>query len=365
MITPLCMVVFAHFPAAEGMTRTSSVDPAKLAREYASAIEKLNDAQARKSEAKTEEDLAAKLPKEAKRALGSLIDVQKGPELSAALVTAGEAALDLALLDDFEKIRTKLEGLDQAATESLGIALSRPRFLARGTEGVEIEGLTAIADTLDLVLDAYDEVFGIKSFSKVPGKKLRLRAHLVEKIERPPHFAPQFPFHSEIDFPVIDAQAFRSPTEDGKFLFYGLCHELGHVVAMWGDRSKEEDHHSWAHYTGVVIVEHLAGKKPVAEVLAELKDVRWRSLEKERELIDRAKTKPSVDDAKGVMALLVQLHDVVGPKVIGEAVEAMSAEEKGIRINRVRYYRFKDFEEALIATERGKKKRKDVEKLFR
>jgi len=357
VIASLCIALVSHLPA--------TADPEKLAREYVSAVEKLNQTQAQKNEAKTEEELAAKLPQAAKRALESLLDVEKGAELSAALVSAGEAALDLSNLDDFEKIRRKLVPLDPAAARSLGIALSRPRFLARGTDGVEIEGLRAIADAFDLVLDAYDEVFGITSFSKVPGKKLRLRAHLVDTIERPPHFAPQFPFHSEIDFPVIDAEAFRSPTEDGKFLFYGLCHELGHVVAMWGDRSKEEDHHSWAHYTGVVIVEHLTGKGQAASALAELKDVRWRSLEKERDLIERAKTKPSVDDDKGVMALLVGLHDLVGPKSIGAAVEAMNASEKGIRINRVRYYRFKDFEEALIATEKGKKKRKDVEKLFR
>ena len=336
-------------------------DPEKLAREYASAVEKLNEAQARKPEAKTEEELAAKLPQPAERALASLLAIEKHAELAAALAVAGEAALDLCRLEDFEQVRTKLAEVDPAAAKALGIAISSPRVLARGTDGVEREGLAAIADAFELVLDAYGDVFGITSFSKVPGKKLRLRAHLVEKIERPPHFAPQFPYHAEIDFPVIDARAFRSPTEDGKFLFYGMCHELGHVVAMWGDRSKEEDHHAWAHYTGVVIVEHLSREKS----LADLKDVRWRSLEKDRELLEKSKAKPSRDDRDGVSALLVRLHDLVGPATIGEAIEAMNAAGEGIRVNRVRYYALDDFGKALVATEKGKKAKKEIEKLFR
>ena len=363
----LALAVHALAPGEVGgaAARPFLADPEKLAREYASAVEKLNEAQARKSEARTEEELAARLPPSAARALANLLAVERDPGLSGALASAAEAALDLCRLDDFERLRGKLQGIDSSAAKSLGIAVSRPRFLARGTDGVEEEGLVAIADAFDLLLDAYGEVFGITSFSKVPGKKLRLRAHLVEKIEKPPHFAPQFPYHSEIDFPVIDAKSFRSPTPDGKFLFYGLCHEVGHVIAMWGDPSMEEDHHAWAHYAGVVVVEHLSGEKKRAPALAELKDVRWRSLGLERERIEKAKTQPSVADREGVLALFVRLHDVVGPKSIGGAIEAMNAAGKGTRVNRVRYYRFKDFEDALLATEAGKKQRQEIGQLFR
>jgi len=340
-------------------------DPEKLAREYASAVEKLDEEHTRKPEAKTEEALAAKLPVAASRALEALIAAENDPELAGALARAGEAALDLARLEDFERVRARLAALDPAAAKSLGIALARPRFLARGTDGVEPEGLAAVADVFDLVLDAYGELFGITSFSKVPGKKLRLRVHLVAAIENPPHFAPQFPYHSEIDFPVIDARAFRSPTADGKFLFYGLCHELGHVVAMWGDPSKEEDHHAWAHYTGVAVVEYLSKSKADAPALAGVKDVQWRSLAQEREAIAKAGTKASTADRAGVLALLVGLHDAVGPKPIGAAIEGLSAAGKGTRVNRVRYYRLEELEAALLATPEGKKARREVSALFR
>src|SRR6185503_16022492 len=168
----------------------------------------------------------------------------------------------------------------------LGIALSRPRFLIRGLGGLSAGYLERFADVLDAILDAYGEVYGFEEWSKVPGKKLRVRLHLEEKAAGAPHFAPQFEFHSEIDYPVEDGAAFRSPTAGGKFLFYGLCHELGHLIAMWGDAKREEDHHAWAHYTGVAIVEHLARGAKDRPALSGLADVRWRSLEIERKRLE-------------------------------------------------------------------------------
>lgn len=130
---------------------------------------------------------------------------------AADLLAVGGAALDLDRIDDFEAIHANLVQLAPAEAPVLGIALSRPRFLLRG---VEAPALEAIADTLDLVLDAYRDVFHFTNWSRVPGKKLRVRVHLVPKIERPPHFAPPFPWHSEIDSPVIAKEAFTSPTKE-------------------------------------------------------------------------------------------------------------------------------------------------------
>jgi len=66
----------------------------------------------------------------------------------------------------------------------------------------------------------------------VPGKKLRGRVTLVDAIIRPPRFEPQHAFHSLVYFPVVDGETLRSPTSKGQFLQYGLCHELGHVIAV-------------------------------------------------------------------------------------------------------------------------------------
>lgn len=329
---------------------------------YRDAVAKINDAHAAKPADADEVALAKKLPKSATAALQRLLaDPKAAP---ADLLVVGEAALDLDRTDDFEAVRAKLAVVAPAEVSRLGIALSRPRFLLRGLDGVEAPALAAIGDTLDLVLDAYRDVFHFTNWSKVPGKKLRVRVHLVPKIESPPHFAPQFPWHSEIDFPVISKDSFRSPTADGKFLFYGLCHELGHVIAMWGSASDDEDHHAWAHYTGVAIVEHLAQSTAGAAALSGLRDAQWRTLSIERKGLEEQHAQPGLRDRSSVLALLVGLHDLVGPAAVGDALNALERGGKTRRVNRVRYYALRDLEDALVAGEAGRPKAKAIAALF-
>ena len=195
-----------------------------------------------------------------------------------------------------------------------------------------------------------------------PGEEIRVRIHLGPEITQPPHFAPEFQFHSEIDFPVIDPKELRSPTPKGQFLFYGLCHELGHLIAMWGNRNIQEDHHSWAHYTGVAIVERLGETAKDKAFMAGLCDAQWRSLSKEKEkLKDR---KPSLADADSVLTLLIALDESVGTKAIGAAINLLDAQGKGPRINHVRYYSMKDFKAALIQVVKDPKGKKAIATLF-
>jgi len=324
--------------------RAPSLSP--LAKPYVEAIRRINEEHARKPAKNREADVAKRLPREARRTLQGLLQAKDSPALFDALLACGEAALDLDLADDFEKVRGRLENGATDHARRLGIALSRPRFLLRGTGGLDAAYLERLAEILDAILAAYEEVFGFEEWSKVPGKKLRVRLQLDPKAERPPHFAPELPFHSEIVFPVPSGVGFKSPTADGKFLFYGLCHELGHVIAIWGSQKKEEDHHAWAHYTGVAIVEHLSEKAKDGPLLESLRDVRWRSLSAEKRRLD-AKT-PSLADRDGVLALFIALHDRVGPKAIGQAINLLDREDRRLRINRVRYYSFKELKTALL-----------------
>ena len=332
---------------------------AKLARTYGQAIEKINRDHAAKPKG-SEADLAKRLPAKASKALAQLLELDDEPEVFAACVQAGEAALDLDRIEDFESIRARLAASPEHAAQ-LGVALSRPRFQLRGLGGLEGDYLENFAEVLQAVLEGYDEVFGFEEYSKVPGKKLRVRVHLEERITRPPHFAPQFPFHSEIDFPVADGEAFRSPTADGKFLFYGLCHELGHVIAMWGDRSREEDHHAWAHYTGVVVCERVLGEGK-AKALRGLGDDRWRSMDTLRAEVEGAE--PGLDSRQAVLVLLLRLHDDVGPAALGDAINHLDAKDRRLRVNRVRYYSFDELRSGLEATLKAKKARKRVADLW-
>ena len=339
-----------------------AVSPDELAQQYADAIRELNEKHARSPGKTSEDELAQKLPATARKAFEQLLASKASEELAPALVVAAEAAIDLDLERDFEAARAAVEKLSAEEARKLGRLVSRERFVVRGLGGLDTRYLEHFADVFGAVLEGYDEVFGFAEYSKVPGKKLRVRVHLEPKIERPPHFAPQFPFHSEIDFPVVDAERLGSPTADGKFLFYGLCHELGHVVAMWGDRDTEEDHHAWAHYTGVAIVEHLANEKARAKLLDGLNDVRWRSLAKEREALKGVG--PSFENEDGVMATLVALHDALGPEAIGTAINSLDAGHKALRINGVRYYAFRALKKALLEGAANDAQRKAVKDLL-
>lgn len=336
------------------LTGSSLAGPAREGEAFASAVAKINDAHLRQPGRSTESQLAKQLPASAKSALQRLLEAKTGPELVPALLRCGEAALDLDLMEEFAAVRTRLAAVDAAAAAKLGDAVSRPRLIVRGVGDFGPRWLERFADVCEAVLTAYDEVFAFAEFSKVPGKKLRFRVHLEQAITRPPHFAPEFSWHSEVDFPVADGQQFSSPTPEGHFLLYGLCHELGHVIAMWGDSRNMEDKHAWAHYTGVVIVEHLSRTATEIPWIAQSGDVKWRSLKVERGLPDN-RTPPSLVSQGSVMALLIALHDSAGPKMIGKAINDLESAGKCRRINQVRYYAMEDFHKALLAVVPDKK----------
>jgi hypothetical protein len=352
--------------AAVGLVMLPFASVAQMERDvarYTQAVNKINEDHARNPGKEIEESLAKKLPPDAKSALQRVLQVKPSPALAPALRQCADASLDLDLVADFNSIRQRLESISPDDAKKVGRVVSRKRFIARGIGDFSEGYLDRFADVVDAILTGYDEVFGFAEFSKVPGKKLRFRVHLEPEIKQPPHFAPEFPWHSEVDFPVMDPTEFRSPTPKGHFLFYGLCHELGHVIAMWGDLQTMEDHHSWAHYTGVAVVEHLANKLKGSPIIQSLNDVRWRSLELERKL-PANQVPPSLHSSAGVMKLFLDLHDSAGPRAIGEAINFLDREGKSRRVNRVRYYRFADFRRALAGTIKDEGKRKAAVALF-
>jgi hypothetical protein len=336
--------------------------PAKLAKTYADAIHEINEHHLHAPGKVKEDELARELPAAARKAFDALIAIKSGDQLVDALVVAAEAAADLDLETDFAAAQTRLEALDLKAGQRVGRLVSRERFVVRGTGGLGPDYVAHFADVFEAILGAYDEVFGFAEWSKVPGKKLRVLVHLEAKVESKPHFAPEFAYHSQIDFPVDDAKALKSPTDDGKFLLYGLCHELGHVIAMWGDAKHEADFHAWAHYCGVVIVEHLASDAKAKKLLEDLRDAHWRTLAIERN--ENKTAKPSLADKPGVMALLIALHDAVGPKAIGAALNALDAQDRHLRINSVRYYEFADLKGALLKLAANDKQKKAILELL-
>lgn len=151
-------------------TLVSAQDPAALARDYAAAVEAVNKAQADNPTAKDERELGRHLPAAAAKLPERLARIDDSPAVRDALVVAAKAALDLDRIDDFEVLRARLAALDAASADTVGIVVSRPRFVAIGTQGMHAAGLAAIADVFDLVLDGYRDVFGIEAFSKVTSR---------------------------------------------------------------------------------------------------------------------------------------------------------------------------------------------------
>lgn len=348
------------------LASTVSADDRELARllpaveRFKGAVERINERHAAKPGEAREADLARQIPARERATLGNLLALKDGDAKRRLLVEYGRAAAELDLAAELARVEKALEKIDPEALapDPFGRYISRERFLLHAVR-VERKYAEQFAEALDGIFEAFDRTFGFSEFSKVPGKKVRVYLH-GEPDPKPPHFAPEFPYHSQIDYPVPlqHGADFTSPTRDGKFLFYGIGHELGHLLAMWGDRRTMEDHHAWAHYTGVAIVDACAKAKWARK----LRDRQWRSLEKERKgLKDQD---PSFASREGVLRLLIALHDLVGPQTIGAAFNHMEAKRMGHRINHVRYYWMKDFEQALLAVKPGRKKAKELKKLF-
>ncbi len=361
--TYLALFPLAFF-APGGGTASDPVDG--LVKAYTWGVREVNEKHAQKPGKTRERDLAKRLSKPSRGALETLLRMKDSPALLDGLVACGEAALDLDLVEDFERVRGRLAAASPEHSRKLGAAVSRPRFVLRGLGGLDAAFLQRFADVVDAVLDAYGDVFAFEEWSKVPGKKLRVKVHFQREVEKrsslSPHFAPELPFHSEIDFPVADASAFKSPTPDGRFLFYGLCHELGHVIAMWGDGTLEEDHHAWAHYTGVAIVEHLSEKGKDLPALRNLADVRWRSLSLERKRLKGQE--PSLADREGVLTLLIALHDTIGAKRIGAAINHLDRQDRRRRIQHVRYYTFMELKESILETLKSPEEKRQAAEAF-
>jgi hypothetical protein len=352
-----CLLVLLVFGLpAEAKGGLTARQAEKRVKTFVRAVEKINDNHCARPGDTKEAELAAKLPRDARKTLDFLLKMEDGEAKWDALAAYGAAAADLDLAKDLARIEKALENGAPGRALAFGHYVSRDRFLLRALR-VEEDFAEQFADAIEGVMAGFDKMWGFAEFSKVPGKKLRVLLH-GESDPKPPHFAPQFPWHSEVDFPVHATKDFVSPAKGGRFEFYGIGHELGHVVAMWGSRSTMEDHHAWAHYTGVTMVDACSKAKWAKK----LKDKQWRSLEKERKNLEDQS--PGLGSQEEVLRLLIDLHDLVGPKRIGAALNLMESKRWVRRINHVRYYTMEDFEKALLAGKPGRKKSKQLKKLF-
>lgn len=79
-----------------------------------------------------------------------------------------------------------------------------------------------------------------RRLSKLEGKKVRILIHLDPERKRTRlFFHPSPPYHSELRLEISDAK--QLTLAGRQRLVYGFCHELGHMIAMWGEYPGVED----------------------------------------------------------------------------------------------------------------------------
>lgn len=117
------------------------------------------------------------------------------------------------------------------------------------------------------------------------------------------------------------------------------------------DGERDADHHSWAHYTGVAICEHVARTRADRPWMARIRDAEPRCLAVERER--HAGVRPGSGDYPAAMALWLALHDLVGPRAIGAALNELDARDERLRVRGVRHYRFEELRDGRERTLRN------------
>lgn len=140
-------------------------------------------------------------------------------------------------------------------------------------------------------------------------------------------------------------------------IVYGFCHELGHMVAMWGEyRGVEDDQHAWAHYTGCLVVE---------EVYERLGDEPWPGWTAfQRRASGKTRLEKQVRDVtpgngsyEEILALFYAISETHGTEVYGEAWKWLERKRRFRRRNGVCYLWLRDLRDALAATLPGEKAR--------
>ncbi len=151
VLTPLPAVHATHDARPASTCAPSPDSFSNLAGTYADAIDELNKDHARKPRS-DEGELAKKLSRKARAAFDKLVKAEEKEGLSAALLDAGRAALELDLIEDFKTVRKRLLEVDSARAAELGAAHSAQRFLLIGLGGLDEDYLQHFAEVLEGVL---------------------------------------------------------------------------------------------------------------------------------------------------------------------------------------------------------------------
>ncbi|MBN1420415.1 MAG: hypothetical protein JXP34_16680 [Planctomycetes bacterium] len=302
--------------------------------------------------------IRATLAKRAKGMPAAPKKVASGPTGADAMAVA-EARARFDALEEKEdaagmrKVVADLSRKDPDAAKDLASVIATDHVLVR-YENVPDEYAKAVAALYEACDAALRTRFGFaEGLSPMPGKRLHVHLLAGEGKELALWTSP-----GSARFPLVVntmptwERGFSPPGKGGPHIVYGLCHELGHVLAGW-----ENDRHQWAHYLGSLLLD---------EVVAALGEKTWpqpydyKAEGTARFLAQIADAEPDRATDMGVARILDETGKTFGLAIWGKAVAWVKANRQGKPFHATRLYTFDDLRDALIALRCDAAKVKDL-----
>jgi len=325
------------------------------------AVESLHARAARSRSAWREEDLRKKVSSKylgLEKRYEKLRDPRKRAR---ALAELALVYAELAWVERIEPLRAQIAELDADLAARLGSFAASKHFVVR-VVGVDPKWGKSALDLAEAARAGYLELFGFSHISKVPGKKVRILIHVDPSIEKSRLFFHPTPmYHSELRYEMPDEKYLTLAGQ--RRIVYGFCHELGHMVAMWGKyREVEDDKHAWAHYTGCLVVEKVydrLGNEPWPT---------WTSYQRRASGVTRLRKQidgktSGVGSYDAILTLFHTIGAEFGTDVYGKCWVWRAKKKRFRRLNNVPYLWLNDLRDALLVSV-AKKDRARVVKLF-
>lgn len=315
---------------------------------YRQAIETIHRKALRARKPPTEEDLRRQVPAKMLTLESRYERIDDPRKRARALAELALLHAELAWVDRIGPILESLRELDPDLASRVGHFEESEHCIAR-VVGCDAKWARAAVRLAEAAREGHRKLFGFRSISKVPGKKIRILIHLDASHEGARlYYHPSPPWHSEIRYEIRDEK--HLTLAGRQRIVYGFCHEMGHMVAMWGQyRKVEEDFHAWGHYTGCLVVDQ------VYETLGNEPWPGWTSYQRRASGTARLRSElegqsPGTGSREEVLALFDRVGDLCGTDAYGRAWEWLDGRRRIRRIQQVRYLWLRDLRDGLIAT---------------
>lgn len=314
---------------------------------YRDAVRALHERALRSRKPWREEDLRKDVPRRFLELDERYSRIKDAATRARALAELALVDADLAWVERIDPLVEKIAKDDADLAARLGRFGESDHFFVRvvGADPTYADAALRLGEAIHA---GYRDRFGFETPSKVPGKKIRIVIHVDPKHPRPRlYFHPTPAFHGEIRYEIPDEKSLT--LSGGQRIVYGFGHELGHMIAMWGEyRRVEDDKHAWAHYLGCLLVED------VYERLGNEPWPGWTAFQRRASGVARLEKQieghdPALDSYEGILALFHTIGEELGTEIYGKAWKWLEEKRRFRRLQHVPYLWMRDLRDALLA----------------